>query len=121
MAEIPSDKIVDLVKRGESDVDGVGDVFAVKDAAVDIAFGEDGDLLDKLKLFERFNKIEVAAAVRFGHAFELTLNEDRTACTVFRHLVLPPADGHIAAERFAVIEIGTDNGCFQVKTELHKI
>ena len=121
MAEIPRDKIVDLVKRGESDVDGVGDVFAVKDAAVDVAFGEDGDLFDKLELFERLYKVEIAAAMRFGHAFELALDEDRAARAIFRQLVLPPADGHIAAKGFAIVKIGADNGCFQVKAELHKI
>lgn len=74
MAEIPRDDVVDLVKRGKGDVDGVGYVFAVKNAAVDIAFGEDRDFLGQLELFERFYQIEVTCAMRLMGAFELTLD-----------------------------------------------
>lgn len=51
VAEIPGDKIVDLMYRGDGNVDGIGDVFAAKDASVDIAVGEDSGLLGQVELF----------------------------------------------------------------------
>ncbi len=92
VAEIPCDEIVDLVDGGDGDVDCVGDVFAVKDAALDIAFGEDRDFLGKIELLERLDEIETAGAVRFGDAFYLTLDEYRAEYAIFRKFMLPPAD-----------------------------
>ena len=43
VTEIPGDKVVDLVKRGECYMDGIGQKFSMKNAARDITFGEDGD------------------------------------------------------------------------------
>jgi hypothetical protein len=120
VAEVPCDEVVDLVKRGEGDVEGVGDVFAVKDAAFDIALGEDDDFLGDIELFERADQVEIACAVRLADAFELTLDEERREYAIFRKLVLPPADRHVAAEGVAVVEIGADDGGFDVEAELHR-
>ena len=109
VAEVPGDEIVDLVKGGEGDVEGVGDVFAVKDAAFDIALGEDGDLFGDVELLERLYKIEVALTMRLADAFELALDKQRRVDSIFRQLMFPPADRHVAAERVAVVEIGTDH------------
>ena len=83
VAEVPGDEIIDLVDRRDGDVDGIGDVFAVKDAAFDVALGKYRDFLGKIELFERLNQIETSGAVRFGDAFELTLDEYRAKCTIF--------------------------------------
>lgn len=112
VAKIPRDEIVDLVKRCERDMDGVGDVFSVKDAAIDITFGKNCDLICQLELFERFHEVQISTAVRLGHSLEFPLDKDRTASTIFRQFVFPPANSQISAKRLAVIEIGTDNGCF---------
>lgn len=73
MAEIPCDDVVNLVDRSESNVDGVGDIFAVKDAAVDVAVGEDRDLFGQFEMFERLDEVKIAGAMWFGHAFEFAL------------------------------------------------
>ena len=112
VAEIPRDQIIDLVIRGDGDVDRVGDVFAVKDAAFDVALGEDGDLLGKVELFERFDKIKAAGAVWLGDAFQLTLDKNRAESTILRQFVLPPSDRQITTKRFAVVEICSDDRCF---------
>lgn len=119
MAEIPRNDVVDLVKRGKSDMDGVGDVLAVEDAAVDIALSQDRDLLGDLKLFERLYQIQVAAPVRFFHSLDLTSNEDGTIGPVLGQFVFPPADREIAAKGLAIVEIGADDGRFQIKTLFH--
>lgn len=75
MAEIPGDEVIDLVIGREGDVDRVGDVLAVKDAAFDVAFCEDGDFLGEVELFERFDQVETAGTVRFCDSFELALDE----------------------------------------------
>lgn len=57
MPEVPSYEIVDLVKRRRREVNRIGDIFAVKDAALDVPFSEYRDLLGDLDLFERFDEI----------------------------------------------------------------
>jgi len=114
MAEIPRDEIIDLVKRCKGHVNGIGNVLAVKDAALDIALGEDRDLLGEFELFERFDKVQIAAAVRLVYSFELTLDKDRAACTILGKLVLPPTDSHIAAKGLTVVEVGADDRGFNV-------
>ncbi len=39
MSEIPSDEIINFVKRSERDVQRVGHIFAVKNAARNVTFG----------------------------------------------------------------------------------
>lgn len=59
MAKIPSDEIIDLVKRGESDVECIGDEFSMKYSSFDIAFGKYRDLLGNFELFERLDKAKI--------------------------------------------------------------
>src|SRR5437773_2574627 len=77
MAEIPGNQVIDLVERRHRHVYGVGDIFAVKNAAFDIAFRQDGDLFGQLKLLERLDQVEAAGAVGFGHPLKLTLDQYR--------------------------------------------
>ena len=51
VSEIPRYQVIDLVKRGKRDVDRVGYIFPVKDAAGNITFGEDRNFLGKLQVF----------------------------------------------------------------------
>ena len=60
VAEIPSDEIVYLVKRGDRDMYGIGYVFAVKDAPIDIAFGEYRNFLGKVELLKGLDEVETA-------------------------------------------------------------
>lgn len=119
MAEVPGDEVIDLVERGEGEVDGVGEVFAVKDAAFDVAFGEDGGLFDEFELLERADEIEIAGAMRFGDAFEFAMDKDRAARAVFVEFVLPPADSQVAAQRLAVVEIRSDYRGFEIEARFH--
>lgn len=119
MAEIPGDEVIDLVDGRDGNVDGVGDIFTVKDAAVDVAVSEYGNLVGELELVERFDEVEAAGAIRFGDAFDLTLDHDRAARTVLRKFMLPPAYRQIAPERFSVVQICTDDGGFEIEAEFH--
>ena len=101
-------------------MDGIRHVFAVKDAAFDVALSEDDGLFGDLKLLERLYQIEIALTVRLVDAFNLALDEERTARAIFIQLVLPPADRNITPERVAVVEIGADDGCFDIKAQLHR-
>ena len=58
-------------------MNGVSKVFAMKDAAFYIAFGEDRDLFGDVEFFERADEIEITVAMRFGDAFEFAFDEGR--------------------------------------------
>lgn len=60
MPEIPCDQIIDLMERGQSDMNSIGKIFAVKDAARYVSVSEDSDLLIELKTGERFYQIQVS-------------------------------------------------------------
>ena len=98
---------------------GVRHVFAVKDAALDVALGKYPDLFRKLKLLERLYQVEAAAAIRLRHALELTLDENGREGAIFAELMLPPANGKVAAERLAVVEIGSDHRRFKIEAKFH--
>ena len=98
----------------------VRNVFAVKNATVNIALGKDGDLLDEFELFERFDQIEAAGAVWLGDPLKFTLNKDGAKSPIFRQLMLPPANRQVTAKRFAVVEVCSDDGCFKIEAELHE-
>lgn len=83
VAEVPGDKVIDLVDRGDGEMDGVGDVFAAKDATVDIAVGEDRGFLGQVELVEGLDEIQITCAMRFGQAFEFSLDHDRAKRAVF--------------------------------------
>jgi hypothetical protein len=114
VAEIPGDEIIDLMKRGEGDVDGVGDVFSVKDPAFDIAFGENGDFFGELELLERLDQIQISGTVRLGDALKLTPDKYRAKSAVFGKFVFPPPNSHIPPERFAIIQVRADHGGFEI-------
>jgi len=119
VAEIPGDEIVDAVERGDGVVDGVGDEFAVKEAAVDVGFGEDGGFVGEVELVEGAEQIEITGAMRLAHALEFAPHQYRAKGRVFAHFVFPPADREVAAKRFVVVEIGAEDGGFDVEAELH--
>ena len=100
--------------RNPLDVERVADVLAVEDAAREIAVGEDGGLVRQLDLFEPPDELEVAGAVRLGHALQLALDERRDDGAVLRQLALPPADRQVTAERLAVVQVGSDNRSLKV-------
>jgi hypothetical protein len=57
--------------------------------------------------------------VRLGHALQLPDDERRDDGAVLRKLVLPPADGEVAAERLAVVEVRADDRGLDVDALLH--
>ena len=116
MAEIPGDKIIDLVKRSERHMHGVGNKFPVKNPAGNITFGQDGDLFGKVEAVKIFNYLEVTGAVRFVDTFKLALDEDRAVNLILRQFVLEPADGQIAAKRIAIVQVRADDRCFKIQT-----
>ena len=60
MTEVPCDEVVDLVKRSEGDMDGIGKIFSVEYPAFDVAFGEDRNLVGDFKFLERADEVEIA-------------------------------------------------------------
>src|SRR5690349_16773119 len=113
MAEVPGDQIIYLVKRSERNMQRIGDVLAMKDAARDIAFGENRRLIRQLDLFELTCEFQVTCAMRLGHALKLAQDERRDHSAVFRHFVFPPANRQVTTKWLAVIEVGADNRGFK--------
>src|ERR1051325_206125 len=91
----------------------------MKDAARDVAFGQDGGLFRQLDLFERLDELEVAGAMRLGHALKLAPDEFLDDRTILRQLMFPPAYRQVAAKRLAVVPGRADDGGFEIEALLH--
>ena len=59
--------------------------------------------------------------MRLSQTVELALDKCRAISVIFLQLMFPPTDRQIASKRLAIIEIGSDDRCFEIETELHKI
>src|SRR3954470_14003265 len=93
----------------------------MKDAARDVAFGEDRRFIRQLHLFELTRQFQVTRAMRFRHALKLAHHQRRNDRAVSGQLVLPPTNRQVTAKRLAVIKVSTDNGRFKIKALLHKL
>src|SRR6266436_5576100 len=99
----------------------VGDELPMKNSARDITFGEYGNLFCKFDLLQALDQFQVCRSMRLRDTFQLSRYQWRDHRAVFRELVLPPADGEITPERFAVVEIGADHRGLEIGAWLHNL
>src|SRR4051794_13001321 len=99
---------------------GIGDVLTMKDPARHVAFREYRDLFRQLNLLESLHQLQVRRAMWLGQSVELADHQRRDNGAIFRQLMLPPADRQVATKGLAIIEIGADDGRFQISTRLHE-
>src|SRR5262249_34290130 len=121
VAEIPCHQVIDLVKRGERDVQRVAQIFPLKNAAADVTVGQYRGLLGDLQLRQGADQLQIAATVRLARAFEFPRDQRRNIREVVLQFVLPPPDRQVAAERLALVEIRADDRCFEVDACDHKL
>ena len=109
MAEIPRYEIVYLVIGSDCDVKGITDEFSLEDSAGEITVGKNCRLLRNFDLRQIPNERKKAATVRFTCPFKFTNDEWRDVSAIIAKFVLPPANGQIAPERLALVEISADH------------
>ena len=81
--EIPRHQIVDLVKRGERDVNSVGEIFPVKNAAFDVAFCEYRHLFGYVELLKRAHEVQITRPVRLRDPLEFAFDQYRAKHAIF--------------------------------------
>lgn len=109
MAEIPCYEIVYFVIGSDCDVKGVTDEFSLEDSTGEITVGKNCRLLRDFDLRQIPNERKIAATVRFACPFKFTNDEWRDVSAIIAKFVLPPANGQIAPERVALVEISADH------------
>src|SRR5947207_3416134 len=55
--------------------------------------------------------------MRLSQTVELALDKCRAISVIFLQLMFPPTDRQIASKRLAIIEIGSDDRCYEIETE----
>src|SRR5262249_37395995 len=120
VTEIPRHQIINLMKRGERDVQRVAQVFPLKDAASDVTVGQYRGLLRDLQLRQVADQLQIAAPVRLTRAFEFPRDQRRNISAVGLQFVLPPSDRQVPAERLAFFAVRADDRCFEVDAGDHK-
>src|SRR6266550_2264812 len=98
----------------------VSHVLTMKNAARDITFGKDRCFFSEFYLLQISNQIQISGTMRLRHALKFAVHQWRNHRAIFREFVLPPADGEVAAEGLAIIEVSADYRCFQVSALLHR-
>src|SRR5436309_11809283 len=114
MTEAACNQIIDFMKGSNCDVQSISDVLTVKNSARDIAFSENCRFVSQFNLLEILDEFQVCRAMRFRKPLELANDERRDHGSIFRQLMLPPADRQVATEWLTIIEISTNNRRFEV-------
>src|SRR5262249_61952376 len=99
----------------------IGQVLAMKYPTRNISVGQNRRFLADLELRHIADQIQVSRPPRLLGAFELSDNQRRNVRRIISELVLPPAYGQVAPERFAVVQIRADHRSLEVQTLLHKL
>src|SRR5438552_13117794 len=87
----------------------IRNILAVKNSARDITLGENCRFVGQFNLLKTLDEFQICRAMRFRNSLKLANYERRDHCSIFRKLVLPPADRQITTEWLAIIEVSAND------------